>query len=98
MAPVGLVPTRKAFGVFTTVPGYDGVFDVLATTVTGLVGGGRDDGTGPVPDLDATVVAFGFHFRLGVVAAAHRLHEALVSRVIHLWPRRQQDRRRRSMH
>lgn len=95
LMPAGLVPTRKAFGVFTAVHGYRGVFDSLAAVVTGCVGGRRDDGAGAAPDLDATVVAFGYDFRLGVVVAAQRLHEALEARVTHLWPDPEVDHRRR---
>lgn len=90
LRPVGLIKTRKAFGLWTTVPGYDGVWRRLAHKVTG----GSDDGTGDAPDLDATLVTFGYDFRLGVIDAAQRLHEALSQRVEHLWPKRD-DRTRR---
>lgn len=82
LTPVGLIPTRKAFGLWTTVPGYDGIWARLAARVTG----DADDGTRSTPDLDATLVAFGYDFRLGVADAAERLHETLTKRVPHLWP------------
>ena len=82
LRPVGLIPTRKAFGLWTTVPGYDGIWRRLVDKVTG----DADDGTAATPDLDATLVAFGYDFRLGVADAAQRLHETVTARVAHLWP------------
>lgn len=91
LVPVGLVPSRKAFGVWTAIHGYDGVLRRLATGGPG----GSDLGVRPeAPNLDATFVAMGYDFRLGMVDAAERVHDQIAARVEHLWPM-ESDRVRR---
>ncbi|MER7900825.1 hypothetical protein ABTX62_33330 [Streptomyces sp. NPDC096046] len=89
LAPAGLVKTRKAFGLWTVVQGYDRLLARLGKRPGALV----DDGTAPEPDLDANVVAVGYDFRVGVVEAAETLDRELQPRLAHLWP--DEDRRRR---
>jgi len=89
LSPVGLISTRKVFGVWTAIPGYDGLLRKLAS----LPGAVLDDGTGPM-NLDANVVAVGYDFRLGVADAAEQLQRQVQPRLAHLWPD-VDDRRRR---
>lgn len=90
LAPAGLIPTRRAFGLWTVVPGYDGLLRRLGERPGAVL----DDGTRPEPNLDATVVAFGYDFRLGVADAAERLNAELRARLAHRWPQ-ERDRQRR---
>ncbi|HEY5179205.1 MAG TPA: hypothetical protein VIJ07_05440 [Dermatophilaceae bacterium] len=89
LSPVGLISTRKVFGVWTAIPGYDGLLRKLAS----LPGAVLDDGTG-LMNLDANVVAVGYDFRLGVADAAEELQRQVQPRLAHLWPGAD-DRRRR---
>jgi hypothetical protein len=89
LAPRGLIPTRKAFGLWTVVPGYDGLLKRLGERPGAEV----DDGTGE-RNLRATVVAFGYDFRLGVADAAAQLDRELRERVAYRWPD-ERDRHRR---
>lgn len=84
LVPVGLVPSRKAFGVWTAIHGYDGVLRRLAAKVVGET----DLGDRPEdPNWDAILVAMGYDFRLGVADAAAAVHERIAARVARLWPR-----------
>jgi hypothetical protein len=82
LAPAGLIPTRKAFGLWTVVHGYDGLLRRLAKRHGAVL----DDGTG-APNPDATVVAVGYDFRLGVADAAEHLDRILRPRLEHRWPK-----------
>ncbi|WP_007507665.1 esterase/lipase family protein [Pseudofrankia saprophytica] len=82
LRPLGLIRSRKAFGVWTAVRGYEGLLGRLMA----LDGAVLDDGSRPVPNLDATVVAFGYDFRRSVADAARRLDDEIRQRVRHLWP------------
>lgn len=81
LSPVGLISTRKVFGIWTAIPGYDGLLRKLGS----LPGAVLDDGSGPM-DLDANVVAVGYDFRLGVADAAQQLQRQVQPRLAHLWP------------
>ena len=76
LAPVGLIRTHKAFGLFTAVRGYGGLLGRLAA-LPGVV---LDDGTGRA-NLDANVVAVGYDFRRGVITAAEELDRQLAPRL-----------------
>ena len=86
LQPVGLIKTRKAFGIWTAIHGtaYN---DALTSGASALPGARLDDGTKPEPDLDANVVAVGYDFRLGVASAAQQLEDAIQPRLRHLWPK-----------
>lgn len=90
LVPLGLLPTRRPFGLFTAVHGYDGLVRQVASVVPDAV---VDDGTGP-PDLDATVVAVGYDFRRGVKEAACHVERVLRPRLQHLWRERADQRSR----
>jgi pimeloyl-ACP methyl ester carboxylesterase len=87
LQPVGLIKTRKAFGIWTAIHGYHCLLDALTTGESALPGARLDDGTRPEPDLDANVVAVGYDFRLGVASAAQELEDAIQPRLEHLWPK-----------
>ncbi len=80
--PVGLIPTRKAFGVWTAIRGYDGLLAKLAA----LPGAVVDDGTPAGRRLDATVVAVPYDFRRSIAEAAQRLDDEIRQRLACLWP------------
>ncbi|MGH3753599.1 MAG: esterase/lipase family protein [Pseudonocardiaceae bacterium] len=82
MEPVGLIKSRKAFGVWTAIRGYEGLLGRLGA----LEGAILDDGTPAGYRLDATVVAVPYDFRLSIVDAAQRLHDQISQRLAHLWP------------
>ncbi|MFE6866129.1 hypothetical protein ACFVFS_06200 [Kitasatospora sp. NPDC057692] len=84
LVPVGLVPTRKAVPFWTPVHGYDG----LLTRLGALPGAVLDDGTPGGRTTAATVVGFGYDFRLGVRDAAERFGDAVDERLAALWPDR----------
>jgi pimeloyl-ACP methyl ester carboxylesterase len=81
LVPVGLVPSRKVFGIWTTVHGYDGLLKRLSARF-----GPLDDGTPVGRDLDATVVGVGYDFRRSIAAAARHVDDEIRERVAHLWP------------
>lgn len=66
LEPVGLVPDRKAFGVWTVVHGYDALLRRLAAKHDLVL----DDGKPEHRNLDATLVAFGYDFRRSIAEAA----------------------------
>jgi hypothetical protein len=72
-------------GIWSPIRGYEGLLQALSDKRSGVPGAVLDDGTGE-PLLDATVVAAGYDFRLGVVSAANELERNLQSRLRHLWP------------
>lgn len=82
LEPVGLIRTRKAFGVWTAIPGYDGVLRRLGE----LPGAVVDDGSPCGYTVDATVVGVPYDFRRSIVEAADRLDYQVRSRLAHLWP------------
>jgi len=87
LQPVSLIKTRKAFGIWTAIQGYDVMLSALATGGLALPGACLDDGTRPEPDLDANVVAAGYDFRLGVASAAQSWRMPIQPRLQHLWPK-----------
>jgi hypothetical protein len=82
LEPVGVIRTRKAFGVWTAIPGYDGLLRRLGT----LHGAVVDDGSLAGRNLDATVVAVPYDFRRSIVEAAQRLDTQVRARLARLWP------------
>ncbi len=81
LVPLGLLPTRMPFGLFTAVHGYERLVQSAASAVPdAVIDWGEDES-----NLDATVVAFGYDFRLGVAHAAGRLDRQLAQRVTRLW-------------
>ncbi|MEW1635261.1 hypothetical protein AB0469_14395 [Streptomyces sp. NPDC093801] len=84
LVPVGLVPTRKAMPFWTPVHGYNGLLARLGA----LPGAVLDDGTPAGRTTAATVVGFGYDFRLGVRDAAERFGAAVDERLTALWPDR----------
>lgn len=82
LKPMGLVRSRKLFGIWTKIDGYEHLLESLGA----LPGGVLDDGTSPVPLLHANMVAIGYDFRLGVAKAAEYLDGQLMPRLRALWP------------
>lgn len=90
LRPMGLVKSKKLFGIWTKIPGYDALLKQLGALPDVIL----DDGTAPTPRLDANVVAIGYDFRIGVAKGAEYLHAQLIPRLEALWPK-PDDRRGR---
>ncbi|MFV0459209.1 MAG: esterase/lipase family protein [Actinomycetales bacterium] len=88
--PVGLIPTRKAFGIWTAIHGYDGALRDLSRDLVLRL----DDGNPETEDLDATLVAIGYDFRQSITASAEYVGDQIAKRVTHLWPAEHDQRRR----
>ncbi len=82
LRPQGLIRSKKLFGPWGKIDGYER----LLNTLRNLPGVVLDDGTSPHPVLHANVVAIGYDFRLGVAKAVEHLHAALMPRLRTLWP------------
>jgi Lecithin:cholesterol acyltransferase len=82
LVPVGVIKSRKAFGVWTVIPGYHG----LMTRLSALPGARLDDGSPANHALDANVVAVPYDFRRSIVEAAQRLDDEIRQRLPVLWP------------
>lgn len=94
LAPAGLISTQKAFGIWTAIQGYETVLTALTQGQNALPHASLDRGTSPMACMDATVVAVGYDFRLGVKDAADELDRQLQPRVEHLWPNADERRDR----
>ncbi|MEV0544323.1 MULTISPECIES: alpha/beta fold hydrolase [Nocardia] len=83
LEPVGLVRTRKIFGVWTPIVGYDTLLQNLAA-----LPGVRavDDGVPQHRRLDAEVVAIPYDFRRSITEAAERVEREISQRTAVLWP------------
>ncbi|WP_415107300.1 lipase family alpha/beta hydrolase [Micropruina sp.] len=90
LRPMGLIKSKKLFGIWTKIPGYEALLQRLAALPDVIL----DDGTTPTPRLDANVVAIGYDFRIGVAKGAEYLHAQLMPRLEALWPK-PDDRRGR---
>jgi pimeloyl-ACP methyl ester carboxylesterase len=82
LTPVGVIRSRKVFGVWTVIPGYR----ELLTRLAGLPGARLDDGSPANRALDANVVAVPYDFRRSIVEAAQRLDDEIRQRLAVLWP------------
>lgn len=90
LKPLGLIRSKKLFGIWTKIDGYEHLLRGLGS-LPGVV---LDDGTSPDPLLHANVVAIGYDFRLGVAEAVENLDSQLMPRLRALWPK-PDDRRGR---
>lgn len=90
LRPLGLIRSKKLFGVWTKIDGYEHLLRGLGVLSDVVL----DDGTGPDPQLHANAVAIGYDFRLGVAKAAEYLDGQLMPRLQALWPNRDEWRGR----
>jgi len=79
LIPVGLVADAGVIPGWNIINGYSGV----ETKLRKLVNSEVDVGDPARPNLDARIVLFPYDFRLGVVAAAERLHDEIECRLAH---------------
>jgi len=89
LEPVGLIRTRKAFGVWTAIPGYDRLLSRLGE----LPGAVVDDGTPAGRGMDANVVAVPYDFRRSITEAAEHLDRVVKARLKGLWPNKDHEGR-----
>ncbi|HRC11860.1 MAG TPA: hypothetical protein PLX68_03220 [Dermatophilaceae bacterium] len=92
LTPRGLLRDWRVCRFWTPLHGYEQLL-TCARIASGSGPSEVDDGTGE-PNLDATVVGFGYDFRLGVRPASEQLARDLSRRVERLWPKTAQRRGR----
>ncbi len=92
LRPQGLLRDWRLCRFWTPIHGYEHLLE-SARRALGVAPEDVDDGAGR-PNLDATVVGFGYDFRLGVQHASASLERTLASRIANLWPRRVEQRAR----